>query len=160
MSAAALQELRSGVRLREGRTAPARVRKLGAHDAFTPEEASSLGLKGAIVIEAAGHPRALETAIGVTAPGGRTVTVGLPPPDARVSVSPLAFVAEGRSLIGSYLGSAVPARDIPHFVGLWKAGRLPVQSLISATITLEQINEGMDHLADGVAVRQLIRFAS
>jgi alcohol dehydrogenase len=110
------------------------------------------------VVEAVGHPLALETSIGLTAPGGRTVTVGLPRPDARISLSPLGFVAEGRSLIGSYLGSAVPSRDIPRFVALWQSGRLPVQSLVSSTIGLGDINEAMDHLADGVAVRQLIRF--
>jgi alcohol dehydrogenase len=94
----------------------------------------------------------------VTAPGGRTITVGLPPPDARISLSPLGFVAEGRSLIGSYLGSAVPARDIPRFVELWRSGRLPVESLVSSTITLDDINDAMDRLADGTAVRQLIDF--
>ena len=73
-------------------------------------------------------------------------------------MSPLGFVAEGRSLIGSYLGSAVPSRDIPRFVELWRSGRLPVESLVSSTIPLENINEAMDKLADGTAVRQLIRF--
>ena len=42
-----------------------------------------------MVVEAVGHPLALETAIDLTAPGGRTITVGLPRPDARISVSPL-----------------------------------------------------------------------
>jgi alcohol dehydrogenase len=134
----------------------ARAKNLGAHTAVTPEQSG--GLKARIVIEAAGHPAALETAIGLTAPGGRTVTVGLPRPDARISVSPLGFVAEGRSLIGSYLGSAVPARDIPRFVALWRAGRLPIEALVSATIGLDQINDGMDELADGNAVRQIIEF--
>jgi alcohol dehydrogenase len=110
------------------------------------------------VIEAVGHPAALGTAIALTAPGGRTVTVGLPHPDARISVSPLGFVAEGRSLIGSYLGSAVPERDIPRFVSLWRSGKLPVESLVSSRIALEDINEGMDQLADGRAVRQVIEF--
>jgi len=111
---------------------------------------------GQRVIEAAGHPDALATAIQLTAPGGRTITVGLPPPDARLTVSPLGLVAEGRSLIGSYLGSAVPARDIPRFVDLWRSGRLPVEQLVSSTITLDELNEGLDRLADGAAVRQLI----
>jgi alcohol dehydrogenase len=134
-----------------------RALALGAHAAYAPDQ---VGLeKAAVVIEAAGHPSALETAIGLTAPGGRTVTVGLPRPDARISVSPLGFVAEGRSLIGSYLGSAVPARDIPRFVELWRSGRLPVEALVSSTIDLEQINAGMDQLADGEAVRQIISFA-
>ncbi|MDX1872285.1 alcohol dehydrogenase catalytic domain-containing protein [Mycolicibacterium sp. 120266] len=133
-----------------------RARELGAHETYTPEEAA--GVKAEVVIEAVGHPAALETAIGLTAPGGKTITVGLPHPDARISVSPLALVAEGRSLIGSYLGSAVPARDIPRFVELWRAGRLPVETLVSSTITLDQINAAMDALADGTAVRQIIEF--
>jgi Zn-dependent alcohol dehydrogenase len=73
-------------------------------------------------------------------------------------LSPLALVADGRSLIGSYLGSAVPARDIPRFVDLWRAGRLPVEALVSNTISLDQINNGMDALAEGRAVRQIITF--
>lgn len=132
--------------------------RLGAHDTYTPQQASVAGVKAAVVVEAVGHPAALQTAIGLTAPGGRTVTVGLPAPEARISVSPLGFVAEGRSLIGSYLGSAVPSRDIPRFVSLWQAGRLPVEELVSSTIRLDDINEAMDHLADGIAVRQLITF--
>lgn len=135
-----------------------RAKAIGAHDAFTPEQARDLNLKAAVVIEAVGHPSALETAIDLTAPGGRTVTVGLPRPDARISVSPLGFVAEGRSLIGSYLGSAVPSHDIPQFVDLWRAGRLAVESLVSSTIALDGINHGMDQLADGNAVRQIIGF--
>jgi alcohol dehydrogenase len=134
------------------------ARSMGVHEAYTPDEARERGLKAAVVIEAVGHPLALQTAIDLTAPGGRTVTVGLPAPDARISVSPLGFVAEGRSLIGSYLGSSVPSQDIPHFVGLWREGRLPVESLVSSTITLDDINIGMDQLADGHAVRQLISF--
>jgi alcohol dehydrogenase len=134
------------------------ARNVGAHQAYTPDEARDRGLKAAVVIEAAGHPLALQTAIDLTAPGGRTVTVGLPAPDVRITLSPLALVAEGRSLIGSYLGSAVPSHDIPQFVGLWRAGRLPVEKLVSSTITLDQINDGMDQLADGHAVRQLISF--
>jgi alcohol dehydrogenase len=136
----------------------AKATAMGAHEAHTPQAAVEQGLGGDVVIEAAGQPAALQTAIDVTAAGGRTITVGLPPPDARVSISPLGLVAEGRSLIGSYLGSAVPARDIPHFVALWRSGRLPVESLVSATITLDGINAAMDHLANGEAVRQVISF--
>ena len=131
---------------------------LGAHETYTPQQAADAGVKAAVVVEAVGRAAALEAAIGLTAPGGRTVTVGLPPPDARINVSPLGFVAEGRSLIGSYLGSAVPSRDIPRFVSLWQSGRLPVEALVSSTIRLDDINKAMDHLADGTAIRQLITF--
>jgi alcohol dehydrogenase len=135
-----------------------RARALGASATYTPTEALEAGISADVVIEAAGNARAFETAVQLTGAGGRTVTVGLPSPDARSSISPLALVAGGRSIIGSYLGSAVPSRDIPVFADLWRQGRLPVEELISSTISLDDINVGMDQLADGSALRQIIEF--
>jgi alcohol dehydrogenase len=137
----------------------AAARRLGVQETYTPESAADTVGKAAVVIEAAGHPAALQTTIELTAPGGKTITVGLPPPDTRISLSTLGFVVEGRSLIGSYLGSAVPARDIPRFVELWRTGRLPVESLVSSTIALDDINDAMDRLGDGTAVRQLVEIS-
>jgi len=131
---------------------------LGAAETYTPADALAAGVRADIVIEAAGNARAFETAVQMTDAGGRTVTVGLPPADARSSISPLALVAGGRSIIGSYLGSAVPRRDIPVFADLWRQGRLPVEALVSSRIALEDINVAMDHLADGSALRQIIDF--
>ncbi|OBJ44821.1 alcohol dehydrogenase [Mycolicibacterium mucogenicum] len=130
------------------------ARRLGATDVYTPQ---SLGPRRAdVVIEAVGSARAFETAVAATAPGGTTVAVGLPDPTASASISPLRLVAEGRTIIGSYLGSAVPARDIPRYAQLWREGRLPVEELISSRISLDDINEGMDRLAAGHSIRQII----
>lgn len=136
----------------------ARALELGADAVHTPAEAVDAGIRAPLVIEAAGHPRAFETAVALTAPGGRTVTVGLPSPAARSEISPLLITAEARTIIGSYLGSAVPSRDIPRYAQLWREGRLPVEALISDTIALEDVNAAMDTLADGKAIRQIIRF--
>ncbi|MCE5289549.1 MAG: alcohol dehydrogenase catalytic domain-containing protein [Nocardiaceae bacterium] len=133
------------------------ARSLGA-SAMTPAELSESGVRGAVVIEAAGNARAFETAFAATAPGGKTITVGLPHPEARASISPLTMVAEARTIIGSYLGSSVPSREIPKFAQWWREGRLPVEQLISSTIALTDINRAMDELADGHAVRQVIVF--
>lgn len=132
--------------------------ELGASATYTPEQAVEAGIRAPIVIEAAGHPRAFETAVGLTAPGGTTVTVGLPAPTAESVIRPLGLTAEARTIMGSYLGSAVPSRDIPRFADLWRQGRLPVQELISGRIPLSAINTALDTLADGRAVRQLITF--
>lgn len=131
---------------------------LGADRALSPADAVAEALAADVVVEAAGNVRAFETAVEVTGPGGRTVTVGLPPADALAAVSPLRLVAGGRSIIGSYLGSAVPSRDIPRFVDLWRAGRLPVERLITSSIALADVNRGMDDLAEGRALRQVITF--
>src|SRR6185312_14275846 len=117
------------------------ARDLGADAALTPEQAVENGLSATFVIEAAGHPVAFETAVGLTGPGGTTVTVGLPAPDAVSRISPLGLTAQARSIVGSYLGSAVPSRDIPRFVDLWRAGKLPLERLVTRHIGLEDINE-------------------
>jgi alcohol dehydrogenase len=60
--------------------------------------------------------------------------------------------------MGSYLGSAVPSRDIPAYVELWRQGKLPIEELISSRIKLEDINAAMDALEQGAALRQVILF--
>ena len=134
------------------------ARELGASETYTPAALVESGRRAPVVIEAAGSARAFETAFAATEPGGRTVTVGLPSPDARVSLSPLTLTAEARTVIGSYLGSAVASRDIPRYVDLWRAGRLPVERLISSQIGLSELDAAMDRLASGSALRQVIVF--
>ncbi|WP_426324117.1 alcohol dehydrogenase catalytic domain-containing protein [Microbacterium sp. E-13] len=130
----------------------------GATDAVTPADAVDRGIRAPVVVEAAGAARAFETAVALTAPGGTTVTVGLPAPDARAGVSPLLLTAEARTIVGSYLGSAVPSRDIPRYVELWRSGRLPLERLVSSRIRLDDLDGAMDRLAAGGELRQLIAF--
>lgn len=134
------------------------AREWGATAAYTPQEVLDQGIKATHVVECAGHARAFETAFKATAVGGRTVTVGLPAPSALSEISPLTITAEARNIIGSYLGSAVPSRDIPRYADLWRQGKLPVDRLITSRIRLDQINEAMDQLAAGNAIRQVIVF--
>lgn len=108
--------------------------------------------------EMAGSIRALESAVAMTRRGGLTVTAGLPPAGSALPVDIVRLVGEERTLKGSYMGSCVPARDIPRYIQLYREGRLPVDRLLSATLTLDEINEGFDRLHHGQAVRQVIVF--
>jgi alcohol dehydrogenase len=69
---------------------------------------------------------------------------------------PVVLVAEERTLKGSYIGSAVPGRDIPHYIELYKRGRLPVDRLMSGMLSIDELNEGFDRLHDGHAIRQVV----
>ena len=109
-------------------------------------------------IETVGNAQVLGDAYAATRRGGVTVTVGLPHPSKMLSIPAVSLVAEERTLRGSYLGSCVPALDVPRYVDLYKAGRLPVEKLLTHTIALEEINEGFDRLARGEAVRQAVLF--
>lgn len=110
------------------------------------------------VIETVGSARVLADAYAATRRGGVTTTVGLPDPAQMLTIPAVSLVAEERTLRGSYLGSSVPARDLPEFIALHRAGRLPVERLLTHRLGLDEINEGFDRLADGEAVRQAIIF--
>ena len=109
-----------------------------------------------VAVELAGSVPAWETAYRATRRGGTTVTGGLPNPNAVWSVPPVHLVAEERTIKGSYIGSAVPHRDIPRYVGLYRAGRLPVDRLLGDQVALADINVALDHLASGHALRQVV----
>ena len=141
------------------------ARTLGATHTFRADDpdlvarvkaATSGGVE--VAIEAASAVAALATAYQITRRGGTTVTVSLPPPAHTFAVPAVNLVVEERTLKGSFLGSAVPARDIPHYIALYRAGRLPVDRLVTHRINLDEINLGFDRLANGEAVRQVIIF--
>ena len=139
--------------------------QLGAHHVVDPAEPDALAMLKSltnggvdVAVEFAGVIQALEFAFASTKRGGITVTAGLPHPDKRFSLSPVVLVGEERTLKGSYLGSCIPQRDIPAFISLYQSGRLPVDKLISHVLELEQINEGFERLANGEAIRQIIKF--
>ncbi len=140
--------------------------KLGATDAFRaddPEvvakvkEATSGGVD--VAAEMAGSAKALELAYAIARRGGTAVTAGLPHPSAMLSIPAISLVAEEKTLRGSYIGSSVPSRDLPRLLGLYGRGRLPVDRLVTHHLKLDEINEGMDRLASGAAIRQIVGFA-
>jgi len=106
--------------------------------------------------ETVGSAAVLAQAYGATRRGGTTVTVGLPHPSQTLSIPAVSLVAEERTLKGSYLGSAVPSRDIPRYIALYRAGRLPVDRLLTSTVGLDDLNEAFDILAAGTAIRQVL----
>lgn len=107
-------------------------------------------------IETVGSAAVLGQAYAATRRGGTTVTVGLPHPSQMLSIPAVSLVAEERTLKGSYLGSAVPSRDIPRYIALYQAGRLPVDRLLTSTVRLESLNEAFDTLAAGTSIRQVL----
>jgi alcohol dehydrogenase len=109
-------------------------------------------------LETVGSAAVLQHAYAATRRGGTTVAIGLPHPAENLSIQAVSLVAEERTLKGSYLGSSVPARDIPLFIERYLEGRLPVERLLTHRLHIDQLNEGFDRLASGEAVRQVLVF--
>jgi alcohol dehydrogenase len=131
---------------------------INAADPAAAEQVKELTRGGVhYAFEMAGAVRAMELAYRITGRGGTTVTAGLSHPQHLFSIPHAGIVAEERTIKGSYLGSCDPARDIPRYIALYQAGRLPVDRLLSERIALEGLNDAFDRLADGQTVRQVVR---
>lgn len=126
-------------------------------DAVAAVQAASGG-GAAFVFESVGSEAVLAQAYAATRRGGTTVATGLPHPSRMFSVPAVSLVAEERTVRGSYMGSAVPRRDLPRFVAMYQAGLLPVDRLLTHRLGLDDINAGFDRLALGEGVRQVVVF--
>ena len=139
------------------------ARELGATDTFNARDPDVVAeVKAATgggveyAFEMAGSTGALDSAFQMTRRGGMTVTAGLPAPSATLPLTPVTLVAEERTLKGSYIGTAVPGRDIPRYIELYRRGRLPVDRLLSGTLKPAELNEGFDRLHAGDVIRQVV----
>ncbi len=138
---------------------------LGATDVFSAADADAVekvreATRGGVevALEFAGSIAALSLAYAITRRGGQTVTAGLPAPTAMLSIPAVSLVAEERTLKGSYIGAAVPSRDLPRYLSLFQRGRLPVDRLLTHRLQLDELNEGFDRLREGRAIRQVVQF--
>jgi alcohol dehydrogenase len=106
--------------------------------------------------EAVGNPTVLAQAYNATHVGGKTIGIGVPHAAQQLTLQAITLVVMEKTLLGSFMGSSIPRRDIPRLIDLYMAGKLPVDDLLSPAIDLEDINTGFDRLAQGSAVRQLL----
>ena len=140
-----------------------RAKELGATHCFdsrnndTIEEIREL-TKGGVdfAIDLAGVIPAMNTAYELIRYGGTVGTAGLSPINRQFSFNHSDLVAQEKSILGSYMGSCVPVRDVPRFLNLFQQGRLPVDKLIDGKITFDDLNEGFDKLSNGEVVRQIL----
>lgn len=107
--------------------------------------------------DAAGVASLVEAGLQATRVGGTTVMVGAPPVDQAVAVDPaVLFLTWEKKLVGSLLGSCNSHRDVPRLLGLWRQGRLDLEGLISHRLSLEEINDGFDHLRASRGIRSVV----
>lgn len=101
-----------------------------------------------IAIESTGLVSLIETAYRLTQPQGRVILVGVPRAGEKATIHtlPLHF---GKVLTGSHGGSAQPEQDIPRYLRLFEAGRLPVQRLVSRHYPLDEVNRAITDMRNG-----------
>lgn len=141
------------------------AKKLGATHVINARDPDAIAkvkeaTKGGVdfAFEMAGVVPAMELSYRVTKRGGTTVTASLPHPQHNWPLQQVSLVAEERTVKGSYIGSCVPARDVPRYIGLYLAGKLPINKLLGERLTLDDINRGFDKLDAGESMRDLVVF--
>jgi S-(hydroxymethyl)glutathione dehydrogenase / alcohol dehydrogenase len=138
------------------------AKKLGATDAIDPRSEdvrkAVRKLTGAGVhyaFEALGRTETIEQAWGLLRQGGTAVVVGVPKASDEAKLRVGGFMAEKR-IMGSVYGSALPERDIPRFVDLYRKGKLDLDGMITRRIALEQVNEAFEQMGRGEGARSVI----
>ena len=82
----------------------------------------------------------------------------MPASGAIAAYEPVMIAATGQGLVGSKMGDAVIARDIPWMVDLHAQGRLKLDELVSRRWRFEEINEAIADTKTGAARRNVIVF--
>ncbi len=110
------------------------------------------------VVVAAGAKAAIEEGFRLTRRGGTLVVAGMPPEGVTIELDPLDLAHDGRRVLGSKMGSARPAVDIPWLASLYLQGRLELDELISGRYPLERIEEAVRLSLEGRGLRHVIVF--
>ena len=108
------------------------------------------------VLVTTGAPAALDGAIDLLAPMGQLVIVGMAGDDVTIDVAPSWLAAANKSILGSKMGTARVAVDVPALIEHHRAGRLDLAGMVSTTHTLDDIDRAFDEVWRGDVVRTVV----
>ena len=91
--------------------------------------------------------------------GGNVVMTSVSPVTENTATLPLVeFAMSAKNLIGVVMGLTRPLADIDRILALYRAGRLPLDDLVTRTYKLDDINVGYEDMHRGVNLRGVIAF--
>ena len=114
------------------------------------------GIGADVAFDAVGSAALIGTGMDAVRNGGTTVMVGAAPVDDEFSMVPALAMFTEKRLVGSLLGSCWAPRDIPRLVELWRAGRLDLDSMVTARRPLDEVNEAIEDLEAGRGLRTVL----
>ena len=106
-----------------------------------------------------GHPMAATQGMNMIRKLGTLVIVGIPEQGTTVPLPVTDLVINGYRVLGSMMGSTRLNVDVPRLVDLYLHGRLKLDELITARYPLERINEAIEAMERGEALRNVIVFS-
>ncbi|MEV1287376.1 Zn-dependent alcohol dehydrogenase [Micromonospora sp. NPDC049679] len=88
--------------------------------------------------------------------GGQAVLVGMPAEGVRASIDPFDLADAGKAVLGCNYGNSVPAVDFPRIARLYRSGSLPLDALIGATRSLDDVDAAFSDLRNAVGLRTIL----
>jgi S-(hydroxymethyl)glutathione dehydrogenase/alcohol dehydrogenase len=144
----------------------AAARRFGATHGFNPKKtdaasavmALTQGRGADFVFVATGSKAAFDSAPDFITKCGTIVVVGMPANGVTATYDPSTLAAWNQRILGSKMGDARIATDIPTLVGHYRSGRLRLDELITGRYPLSAINEAIAEVNAGTALRNVIIF--
>jgi len=121
---------------------------------------AALGVAGKGVdhaFEAIGLKATAEQAFKMIKRGGTATLIGVFTPGTTIELDGFSFLSE-KKIQGTNMGSNRFRQDMAHYVDFYLQGRLKLDELVSARISLDQVNEGFDAMLRGEVARSVIVF--
>lgn len=136
--------------------------RFGATDAVAPEEladakARITGGEGFdYVFEVVGRSATARTAYENTRRGGTLCVVGAGAMDDLLQINMFELFFDEKRILPSLYGGGDVLRSYDRVIRLWRAGRVDLEGLITHRVRLDQINEAVDQMRSGEALRTCI----
>ena len=110
-------------------------------------------------IESAGKISTIELGFALLkSDGGHLLFASHPPEDEKISLSPHELIS-GKKISGSWGGGTKPDQDFPIFSKILMSNERLLNSLITKRYTLDEINQAIDDLSNGLVFRPLIEMS-
>jgi 2-desacetyl-2-hydroxyethyl bacteriochlorophyllide A dehydrogenase len=129
----------------------------GEHDVVSTVMQLTSGIGVDYAFDAVGRAALVQTGLTAIRNGGTTVMVGVGPLDEVISIPmPAFYTLTERKLIGCLLGSSNGRRDIPRLLGLYRAGRLDLENMITSRRPLAEVNDAYADMVAGRGLRTVL----
>ncbi len=114
------------------------------------------GFGADVVVEAVGRPDTYRQAFLARDLAGTLVQVGVPDPSMTVELPLIELFGRGGALKSSWYGDCLPTRDFPLLIDLYLAGRLDLDSFVTETIGLDDVEEAFGRMQRGEVLRSVV----
>lgn len=127
-------------------------------DAIAKVKGLTSGRGADYVFVTAGSGKAIEQSLDMMRIGGSVVLVGMPASGTKAVIEAANFAGYSQKVMGSKMGSTRVQVDIPKLIELYEQGRLKLDELVTNHYSLEEINEAIEQVKQGNALRNVIVF--